>query len=78
MGWSSKTNGELLRLMSGHFDVLLTNDRNMRYQQNLQDAPVAFVVLVSINSKLETLKPLMPQVLAVLSTIQPGMVVTIS
>ena len=35
MGWSSKTNGELLRLAAESFDVLVTSDRNLEHQQNL-------------------------------------------
>jgi predicted nuclease of predicted toxin-antitoxin system len=78
MGWSSKTNGELLSLMMGNFDVFLTNDQNLEYQQNLSEVPLAFIVLVAINNKLETLKPLMPQVLKVLPTIKAGTVISIS
>lgn len=35
VGWSGKENGELLARADGHFDVLVTLDRNLRYQQNL-------------------------------------------
>ena len=78
MGWSSKTNGELIGLMTGSFDMFLTNDQNMEYQQNLEEVPVAFVVLIAVNNKLETLKPLMPKVLMAMQTIQSGTVVAIS
>ena len=37
MGWSGIQNGELVRLIDGDFDVLLTGDQNLRYQQNLTD-----------------------------------------
>jgi len=48
MGWSGKKNGELLLLMSQEgFTILLTTDQNLRYQQNLQQAGVAVVVLVA-------------------------------
>ena len=48
MGWSGNKNGELLRLMSQEgFTILLTTDQNLRYQQNLQQAGVAVVVLVA-------------------------------
>ena len=48
MGWSGKKNGELLQLMiQESFTILLTTDQNLRYQQNLQQAGVAVVVLVA-------------------------------
>jgi hypothetical protein len=48
MGWSGKKNGELLLLMSQEgFTILLTTDQNLRYQQNLEQAGVAVVVLVA-------------------------------
>jgi predicted nuclease of predicted toxin-antitoxin system len=48
MGWSGKKNGELLQLMSQEgFTVLLTTDQNLHYQQNLQQAGVAVVVMIA-------------------------------
>lgn len=35
MGWSQLENGELLAMTEGKFDVLVTTDQNLRYQQNL-------------------------------------------
>jgi hypothetical protein len=73
MGWSGKKNGELLRLMSQEgFTILLTTDQNLRYQQNLQQAGVAVVVLVACSNRLPDLLPLMPDVRNVLNTIAPG------
>lgn len=34
-GWGGKTNGELLRLAESQFDLFVTSDQNIRYQQNL-------------------------------------------
>jgi len=45
-GWDRLTNGELIAAAeSAGFDVLLTTDKNMRYQQNLSGRKIAFVVL---------------------------------
>ena len=45
-GWDTLKNGELLTAAeSAHFDVLLTTDKNMRYQQNLSERKIAIVVL---------------------------------
>ena len=45
MGWSGIQNGELVSLIDDDFDVLLTGDQNLRYQQNLQGRRVAIVEL---------------------------------
>jgi PIN like domain len=68
MGWSGKKNGELLRLMSQEgFTILLTTDRNLRYQQNLQQAGVAVVVLVAPSNRLPDLLPLMSDIYSVVN-----------
>lgn len=78
MGWSGKKNGELLQLMiQESFTVLLTTDQNLRYQQNLQQAGVAVVVLVASSNRLPDLLPLIPSVRSILATIAPGVVVEI-
>jgi len=71
-GWASKKNGELLRLAEVDFDVLLTNDQNIEYQQNLKKFDLAFVVLVAPTNDIADLKPLMPAANEVLKTIQAG------
>jgi len=64
--------------MSGAgFDVLLTVDQNLRYQQNLTDCVVSIVVMVAPSNKLETLVPLIPAVEAALVGIRPGDVVEV-
>lgn len=76
-GWAGKKNGELLRLMTGVFDVFITIDSNLEHQQQLQGLPLSFVVLSAKNNKLETLLALMPAVQSTLQSIQPGQVVVI-
>lgn len=78
MGWSGKKNGELLQLMTQEsFTILLTADRNLRYQQNLQSAGVAVVVLVAPSNRLPDLIPLMPKARNILSAIAPGEVIEV-
>jgi hypothetical protein len=73
MGWHGKKNGELLRLMVGQgFEVMLTVDRNLRHQQNLQAAGVALIVLVAASNRLADLSPFMPSVQAALGSLRPG------
>jgi hypothetical protein len=78
MGWAGKRNGELLALMAGAgFDVLLTVDQNLRYQQNLAATGVAVVVMAAASNRLADLLPLIPAVSAALDSIQAGEVVEV-
>ncbi len=70
-GWASLTNGELLRRAAETFDVLLTADQNLEFQQNLTALPVAVIVLVADSNRLESLEPLVPDVLEALKTLKP-------
>jgi hypothetical protein len=45
MGWASLTNGDLLKIAEGRFEILLTTDQNLRYQQNLKGRRIAILVL---------------------------------
>ncbi len=44
-GWAGKTNGELLKLAAGSFDVFITADQGLEYQQNLTNVGIAVIVL---------------------------------
>ena len=45
LGWAALTNGELLAAAEKQFDLLITTDRNLRYQQNLEGRRLAILVL---------------------------------
>ena len=45
MGWSDLGNGDLLRAAEGRFEVFITTDQNLRYQQNLTARQLAILVL---------------------------------
>jgi uncharacterized protein (DUF2249 family) len=45
LGWSRLANGDLLAAAEGRFDVLITTDRNLRYQQSLKASKLAVLVL---------------------------------
>jgi hypothetical protein len=48
LNWGSLSNGELLlEAKAGNFDVLVTTDQNLRYQQNLTKRRIAIVVIAS-------------------------------
>ncbi len=42
-GWSGIQNGELLALADDRFDVLITGDKNLRYQQNMAGRRIAII-----------------------------------
>ena len=75
MGWTGVQNGELLRRAEEHFDVLITADRNLRYQQKLSGRKLAILVLPSNQVPLVT--RLVPVVETLLTTIQPGAIVDV-
>jgi hypothetical protein len=76
MGWAGKKNGELMNAADGHFDIFITADQNLRYQQNMAYAEVGVIVLVTRNNR-ETLVPLMPQIQKALESITAGRVLEI-
>jgi len=77
VGWDDLENGELLKSAQNQYDVLITTDSNMKYQQRLSDYNIALIVLRAFNTKLESYLPLVPEIENVLTTIQPGEVVYI-
>src|SRR6266851_306941 len=78
MGWSGLTNGALLEKAEQEFDVFLTGDRNLTFQQELSRFNISVVVLHAESIQLRHTVPLMPKVLAVMSTLRPGQVVDIN
>lgn len=77
-GFKGLKNGQLLQAASGKYDVLITVDRNLQYQQNLKNIGVAVIILKAQRSTYPMLKPLMPQVLLLLRGIKEGEIVTVS
>jgi len=49
LGWSNLENGDLLRAAEGRFEVFITTDQNLRYQQNLAGRQLAILVLPTTN-----------------------------
>lgn len=76
-GWSGKTNGDLLRLMHGKFEVFITIDSNLISQQNLTNLPVGLIVLSAKSNKFEDIEPLVPEILQSLSPIKAGQIIKI-
>ncbi|MCC7486359.1 MAG: DUF5615 family PIN-like protein [Burkholderiales bacterium] len=77
-GWAGVKNGELLRLAAGRFDVLLTVDRNLEYQQNFSGVTLAVIVIVAPSNDVDVLRPLMSAVREALPNALPGSVKHVS
>ena len=71
-GWSGKQNGELLQLAENEFDVLVTLDTNLRYQQNLMRRKVAIVMIRALSNRLVDLGQHFPACALALARIKPG------
>lgn len=72
MGWDGIQNGRLLALAQGKFDVFVTGDRNLSFQQNLPQFSIAVVVLHAESTRLVHTRPLMLVLLARLPSLKPG------
>ena len=70
LGWTGITNGSLLRLAEGQFNVLITSDQNLRYQQNLANRQLAIIQLPT--NQVPLVVKLAPAVQAALDRIQAG------
>ena len=76
-GWSGKTNGDLLQLMQGQFEVFVTIDSHLLSQQKLANLQFALIVLRAKPNKFEDLELLVPEILQNLSSIKPGQIIKI-
>ncbi len=72
MGWRETKNGALLSMAAKEFDVFVTVDTNLAFQQNLDALPIAVVVLHGATTRVRDLRTLMPALLALLPNIRAG------
>ena len=77
-GWNGKTNGELLRLAEREgFDVVVTADQGIEFQQNLSNAGVGIVVVRATSNRMEHLLPLVGQIVEAIKGVSKGSVVRV-
>ncbi len=72
--WAGFTNGKLLALAQGEFDVFLTVDRNLAFQQQLPKFSIAVVLMHSRSNRITDLLELIPELIAAIPTAKPGVV----
>lgn len=71
-GWSGIKNGKLLALIAGNYDLFLTIDQSIRYQQNLSCLPFALVFVAVPDNTMASYIPLFAQMLHAAETVKPG------
>ena len=74
MGWAGVKNGDLLTLAQDQFDVFVTVDRNLFFQQNLPQFNLSVVILQAPTNRLSDLEPLVPKLLTALPLVPKGQV----
>ena len=70
-GWTGVKNGKLPGLAAAEFEVFLTMDRNLEFQQNLAALPIAVLVMEAVSNRMEHIVPVVPAILKALSHIPP-------
>ena len=60
MGWAGVKNGKLLSLVSAEFEIFITSDKNLRFQQNLAEVDIAIILLPS--NQVPVVSVLLPQI----------------
>lgn len=67
IGWAGIKNGALIQdAANAGFDAPITADRGIEFQQNLGRLPLAIVVLIAPRTRIQDLRPLVPQVISIL------------
>jgi hypothetical protein len=72
MGWATIKNGELPALAAKDFDVFVTVDRNLSFQQNLASFSIAVIIIRAKSNRLADLRPLTPQLLSAIESGRAG------
>ncbi|MHB8540864.1 MAG: DUF5615 family PIN-like protein [Candidatus Acidiferrales bacterium] len=76
-GFVGATNGELLRLAGGSFEVFITLDKGVQYQQNLAGCKVAVLLVRAKSSRVADILPHIPACLLALRSIMPGQIIQV-
>jgi len=74
MGWAGSRNGDLLKTAAEEFDVFVTVDQNLYFQQDLRGLSLAVIVLRAASNRLPDLLPHIPALQAALTDLRPHQV----
>ena len=79
IGWAGLKNGDLLRNAESQFDVLITTDKNLSFQNEISQYEIMVIVLRAHSNRLQDLLPLVPDIIATInSSVQPRTVIFLS
>ena len=78
MNWAGLSDNQLLELAEKEFDIFITVDQNLPFQQNLSKLDLAVFVLRSNSNRINDLKPLAPKILESLATAKKGQATIVS
>jgi nucleotidyltransferase/DNA polymerase involved in DNA repair len=76
-GWAGLENGNLLRHAAPTFDVLLTADQRIRYQQSVSKFTIGIVVIETFDTRLRNLRRFIPQLREAIAKVAAGTVLII-
>ncbi len=76
-GLKGLKNGALLKAACENFDVLITVDKNIQYQQNLGQLPMAVLVLSAKTNRYQSILPLLPRALLSLENLVRNEITTV-
>ena len=78
-GWAGKKNGELLSLAEkSGFEIFLTLDQGVEYEQNLKGRAIGVILVSARSSRLADLLPRIPAVLTALRSVRAGQLVRVT
>ena len=78
VGWAGLKNGELLRRVDGNFDVFITGDQSLQFQQNLSTITFGIVVVAAPDNRVETFVGIADKILLAAESVVPGHVATVA
>lgn len=74
-GYSGFKDGKLLDTIEGEYEVFITIDGNLTYQQNLAGRQLNIIILVAPSNTFGDVSSLVPEILSVLARIKPGEII---
>src|SRR5438270_7792402 len=76
-GFAGKKNGELLALAEKQFDVLITVDRKLRYQQRVEKLQIGVLIIRASSNRLADIQIFLAECITALQSIKPGQIVEV-
>jgi len=75
MRWRGKKNGELLQLAAAHFNVFVTIDQGLVFQQRIAGLKLGVITLAAVSNEMAELQHLMPALRHAVIKVKPGQVI---